>query len=364
MTTVVLVSEAIPSGECLRIEDTTGVTGYSAAGDEINSLIRETGGCTVVFDVMIESVNAPEGTHGEITAFTGGTPYNLMSIDLTAEKFIASKCDGWLTSSERETVAENSYGITLGKWYRMAFRFDGNKASVYLNGVCMMSAEFEEAVVDYLILYPRFCTLLIDNVRLCDKDFDVVRGRGTVWASEDFDSLTAVDESSVWYADPAGYSLYSGDMTGVNSADTCISIEDTTGVVGYASLQNYLNGIVKEHGGVTVSFDVLVEDFVSGKDASITAFSGGNPYNYTGYSFADGAFFIEKSTAWITGDHSTSTVLAKSSFTWETGKWYNLTFRFDGDKSSLFLDGEMMVSSALTVPYPNILSFIPDFVTF
>jgi len=361
ISTVVFVSFAIPSGECLRIDDALGTTGYSAAGSAINSMVRETGGGTLILDILVESVNAPEGEHGEITAFSGGAPHNLMTLDLSAKKFTASTCDGWLTSSERTPVAENSYGITLGKWYEMAFRFDGDKASVYLNGVCMLSAEFEGAGSEYLILYPRFCTLLIDNVRLCDKDFDVTCGRGTVWACEDFDSLTAVDKSPVWYADPAGYSLYSGNMNGMNSVDTCVSIKDTTGVVGYASLQSYLNDTLKKHGGVTVSFDVLVEEFVSGKDASITAFTGGSPYNYTGYSFADGAFFIESSTSWITGDGSANTVLVQEPFSWETEKWYNLTFRIDGDSTSLYLDGKMMVSSSVDGAVPEYFILYPRF---
>ena len=183
------------SDKCIKLSDTTGDKGYSAASDELNAKVAEAGGATLIFDVMAESLaTPPSGKHSRITVFTGGPSFNLMSYDFTEGAFTAVDSPVWLLKQESfEPLASQAFNWEVGKWYELAFQFEGNVATAYVDGMPMISAEFDSAAISYLIMYPQFCDLRIDNMRICSKEYNVRDRYGDVWAVDDFSSATSVN---------------------------------------------------------------------------------------------------------------------------------------------------------------------------
>lgn len=210
MSTMVFAVSA-DAGTCLKLTDTSsGAIGYAQGTSAISEKIKAEGGVTLMFDVYVESVaSVPSGDRAEITTFTG-SGYNYVSYDLISGKFTADTATDWVADGSKSltNVASKDCAISTGMWYQMAFRFDGNTAYAYLNGTLMMTANFSSNNTDYIILYPRYCTLLIDNVKICAKDYDVASASGTVWGTETFEAQTTTSSSSVWYAGSDGYTLY------------------------------------------------------------------------------------------------------------------------------------------------------------
>ena len=220
---------------CIRISDTTGADGYSAAVDDINARIAEEGGVTVVMDVFVESyTNAPEGMFSQIAAFTGGgnAKYNLLSYDFGGKAFKAGQSANWISSDQSDYAAiqTNAFDWQCNRWFELAFRFNGTKAAVYLDGICVISTEFDAVDMDYLIVYPQFCTVSFDNIRICAKDYDVAGESGNVWYTEDFNSVSDAASSSVWYADFA-YELApvaGGSIMGDVDGNGALNLSDIT----------------------------------------------------------------------------------------------------------------------------------------
>ncbi|MBE6707900.1 MAG: hypothetical protein E7578_01490, partial [Ruminococcaceae bacterium] len=224
-STVFVVDAEAETNTCIRIEDTAGVDGYAAALDEINERVQAEGGVTVVMDVLVEENFTPdEGMFSQIVAFTGGgsgVKYNLLSYDFGANMFKAGQSAEWISGAQPDyaAIATNSFEWECGRWYELAFRFNGKKAAVYLNGICVISTEFDATLTDYFIIYPQFCAVRFDNIRICAKDYNVAEDTGTVWATEDFTGLADIDSSGVMYFD-FSYTLSDvGSDSGVQPGD-------------------------------------------------------------------------------------------------------------------------------------------------
>ncbi|MBR4881140.1 MAG: dockerin type I repeat-containing protein, partial [Clostridia bacterium] len=374
-STLFVVEAASVVNPCIRVEDTTGMDGYSAAMDDINAMVQSKGGVTVVMDVLVEETTTPaENMFSQLVAFTGGgdtAKYNLLSYDFGAEMFKAGQSMEWVSNEQADysAIATNSFKWELGRWYELAFRFNGTKAAIYLNGICVISTEFDATQTDYLIVYPQFCTARFDNVRICAKDYNVAEGTGTVWAAEDFDDLSSPDESAVWYA--ATYEMSELGCNGIitSSTDTCISLNDTDGTSGYMAALDEYNAMVDANDGATIVADILVESYTeapAGSFSQIVAFTGAYDanarYNYTGYDFGKGAFTAKEGGAWISGDHTDMyTEKASSSYALEMGVWYEFAWQFTGNKVNMYLNGEKVLSAEFGVINNSYFIMFPQY---
>ncbi len=374
-STLFVVDAATEINPSIRISDTTGADGYAAAMDEINEKINSNGGVTVVMDVLVEEYRTPaEEMFSQIVAFTGGgdsAKYNLLSYNFTENAFKAGQSMEWVTDGQADyaAIATNAFEWECGRWYELAFRFNGTKAAMYLNGICVISTEFDAAQTDYLIVYPQFCDARFDNIRICAKDYNVAEGTGTVWATEDFDDLSSPADSAVWYAET--YEMSDLGCNGVitSSTDDCIRLNDTDGTSGYIAAFDEYNEMVAANNGGTIVADIYVESFTeapAGMFSQIVAFSGAYDnearYNYTGYDFGKGAFTAKESGAWISDSQTDMyTEVGAESYALECGVWYEFAWQFNGNKVTMYLDGEEVLTADFNVVNNSYLILFPQF---
>ena len=374
-STLFVVEAASEINPCIRIEDTTGMDGYAAAMDTVNTKVQSEGGVTVVMDVLVEEVYTPdEDMFSQIVAFTGGgdtAKYDLLSYDFGAEMFKAGQSMEWPAGPQADysAIATNSFKWEMGRWYELAFRFNGTKAAVYLNGICVISTEFDVTQTDYLIVYPQFCAARFDNVRICAKNYNVAEGVGTIWATEDFDDLSTPDDSEVWYA--STYEMSDLGCNGIvtSTTDECIRLSDTDGTAGYIAALDEYNEMVAANNGAVIVADILVESYTeapAGSFSQIVAFTGAYDaqarYNYTGYDFGKGAFTAKEGGAWISGDHTDMyEEKASESYALETGVWYEFAWQFAGNKVNMYLDGEKVLTAEFGVVNNSYFILFPQF---
>ena len=349
---------------CIRISDTDGMTGYGAAGDDIGAIIAEKGGVTVVMDVFVESYTAPsEGMFSQIAAFTGGgtadAKYNLLSYDFTDKAFKAGQTNAWISDNPADdyaAVSTNPFNWETGKWYELAFRFNGKKAAIYLNGICVISTEFDATSIEYLIVHPQFCDVRIDNVKICDKAYDVANGVGTVIAAENFDSLSDATASETWVT--FDYEMSNAGCDGIITTikDNCVRINATDNTSGYSAAQDAFNEMVAAEGGVTLVADVYLNGITeapAGQASQLVAFTGAysanDRYNYAGIDFGANELVAMESGSWVyDGRSDLTSVIGTKNFTWETGVWYEMAWQFDGNNVAVYVNGEKMLTSTVS----------------
>ncbi len=359
MSMIVLMAGAVSiTNTCIRVIDTDGMTGYSATQDSLNAKIASEGGVTFVADVCVDSTGtAPEGQSPKLVAFTGGggeTKYNLLSYDFAAKQFGAGQSMLWISEPQTDytAIAANPFEWESGRWYELAMRFNGNKAAIYLNGICVISTEFDAADTDYLIFHPQFCNVKVDNIKICAKDYNVAEETGTVWATENFNNISSVSDSAVWYAD--SYTLSGNGCNIVYSSleDNCVrtsAFHDS----GYSAAQDIWNTKIAEKDGVTLIADVLIEKSRTAREgfaSQIVAFTGvydeNAKYNYIGYDIDEGAFEANESSQWLSYEQTgLSTEIASEAGTLEEYQWYEFAWKFDGNLAKMYVDGVEMVSA-------------------
>ena len=375
MTSLVFVGGAASvTNNAIKVVETDGMTGYSSAMDDINEKISSEGGVTVIMDVLVESTEVPdEGMFSQIAAFTGGgntAKYNLLSYDFTAKQFKAGQSNNWISDGQSDyaAVQTNPFEWEVGRWYELAFRFNGNKAAIYLNGICVISTEFDSTEVDYLIVHPQFCTARFDNIRICDKTYSVADGVGEIWATEDFTDISAADESAVWYA--ADYDFITEGCNGVPTSvyDNCVRISDTDGSAGYSAAMDEFNEMVAANGGTTFIADVYVEAFTAAPEgcySQIMAFTGAYGtdarYNYVGYNFGTGAFEARESASWVSDTQTLSKDVKSSDYALESGRWYEFAWQFDGNTAKMYVDGAEVLSASFSVVENSYIIFYPQY---
>ena len=334
------------SDKCIKLSDTTGDKGYSAASDELNAKVAEAGGATLIFDVMAESLaTPPSGKHSRITVFTGGPSFNLMSYDFTEGAFTAVDSPVWLLNQESfEPLASQAFNWEVGKWYELAFQFEGNVATAYVDGMPMISAEFDSAAISYLIIYPQFCDLRIDNMRICSKDYNVRDRYGDVWAVDDFSSATSVNTQN-WGFSGGGYSISDGGrvMPELNEMlpDRVVSPAIEGSYLRHSGGTGISNGMnFTEYNGFTVVWDVRFDSLSS---SAHTAVRVGTTY-IAGYDVRAGAFEITTVAGF--GFSSTSyNIFAKTPYTIQAGVTYEMAVRQYGDCVSVYLNGVLMAKA-------------------
>lgn len=334
------------SDKCIKLSDTTGDKGYSAASDELNAKVAEAGGATLIFDVMAESLaTPPSGKHSRITVFTGGPSFNLMSYDFTEGAFTAVDSPVWLLNQESfEPLASQAFNWEVGKWYELAFQFEGNVATAYVDGMPMISAEFDSAAISYLIMYPQFCDLRIDNMRICSKDYNVRDRYGDVWAVDDFSSATSVNTQN-WGFSGGGYSISDVGrvMPELNEMlpDRVVSHAIEGSYLRHSGGTGISNGMnFTEYNGFTVVWDVRFDSLSS---SAHTAVRVGTTY-IAGYDVRAGAFEITTVAGF--GFSSTSyNIFAKTPYTIQAGVTYEMAVRQYGDCVSVYLNGVLMAKA-------------------
>lgn len=341
------------SDKCIRLSDTTGAMGYSAASDELNERIAAEDGATLILDVLVESLNTPtNGRHSRIPACSHVLPLNNIAYDFNEGAFTAVQSNEWFYSETSfETIASQPFDWELGKWYELAFQFDGNLATLYLDGIPMISAEFDPGKADpagnvFIILYPQFCDIRIDNIRLCSKDYNVRDRYGDVWAADDFSSATSLDTQYWDFINGGGYYTISDGgrpMPELNEMlpDRVVSPAIEGSYLRHSGGTGISNGMnFTEYNGFTVVWDVRFDSLSS---SAHTAVRVGTTY-IAGYDVRSGAFEITTVAGF--GFSSTSyNIFAKTPYTIQAGVTYEMAVRQYGDCVSVYLNGVLMAKA-------------------
>ena len=341
------------SDKCIRLSDTTGAMGYSAPSDELNERITAENGATLIFDVLVESLNTPtNGRHSRIPACSHVMPLNNIAYDFTEGAFTAVQSNEWFyNETSFETIASQPFDWELGKWYELAFQFDGDLATLYLDGIPMISAEFDPGKGNpagnlYIILYPQFCDIRIDNIRLCSKDYNVRDRYGDVWAADDFSSATSLDTQYWDFINGGGYYTISDGgrpMPELNEMlpDRVVSPAIDGSYLRHSGGTGISNGMnFTEYNGFTVVWDVRFDSLSS---SAHTAVRVGTTY-IAGYDVRAGAFEITTVAGF--GFSSTSyNIFAKTPYTIQAGVTYEMAVRQYGDCVSVYLNGVLMAKA-------------------
>lgn len=342
------------SDTCIRLTDTSGSTGYSAGSDAVNEWVVENDGGTLIFDVKLESVATPgSGKVSRLVAFTGDAPYNYAGYDFTNGQFIAGAGDNWPTDTQTTTYtaySTKSFEWETGVWYEIAYQFNGNEATVYLDGIPMVSAEIDTAfITDYMILYPQYCTVLIDNLRVCGKDYNVRDRYGDVYAATDFTGVTSVGSVSCWAFSGTGYSV-STDGRAMPELGEMLPQRTVAPAIDGAYLKYSEAGgngtgtsviSFNDYNGFTYVEDVRVDRKSSA--ASMGVRFGGN--YIAGYDWDTATFRISGKTGY--GFNTTDTyTYAKTEYALSMKTVYELAVRQNGNVVSVYLDGVLMVQAA------------------
>lgn len=348
LTGMLAISASSANDTCIRCNN-NGIV-YSAGSDEINSYILENGGGTLIFDVLVESVETPSsGKYAQLTVFSNGPEYNYAGFNFTKGAFTVGSGSEWPTNNQTDTFlcyAEKSFEWQMSHWYEIAFQFDGPEVTVYLDGIPMVSAEVESTFESkYLILYPQHCTFLMDNLRVCGKSYNVRERYGDVIATEDFTGITAISDVSSWYFGD-GYSVAN---EGRPMPELCEMLPNRTVSPsvsdGYLKFtENGKTGVARiatdftEYGGFTYVEDIRI-DRKSVNACFGVRFGGGY---IAGYDWDTGKFYITSRSGYGFNT-SSSAVLASAEYALELGKTYEFAVRQAKSIVSVYLNGVLML---------------------
>ncbi|MBQ7826682.1 MAG: hypothetical protein IJ386_00270 [Clostridia bacterium] len=338
---------------CIKLSDTSGATGYSAGSDDINEWIKENEGGTLIFDVKLESVATPgEGQTSRLVAFTGDDPYNFAGYDFTNGKFTAGAGTAWPTAQHSTTYtpySERAFEWESGRWYELALQYDGCVATVYLDGIPMVSAEVDGRFeTDYIIMYPQYCTVLIDNLRMCGKDYNVRDRYGDIFSATGFDGVTTTDAVSCWYFGSEGYSVSDEGRPmpelGEMLPDRTVAPSIDGAYLKYVEAGG--NGIAAStinfstYNGFTYVEDVRVDR------KSVAATFGVRFGNYiAGYDWDNSCFRIATRSGY--GFNTSSAYsYAKTDHALSLGTVYEFAVRLDGNTVSVYLNGVLMAQAS------------------
>lgn len=340
------------SNTCIRLSsNTSGELGYSAGSDAINNYVASSGGVTLIFDVYVESYGtATDGFFSQIAAFTGDSNYNYVGYNFGKGAFTAGEGDAWIAGSQSNfnCYSSRDFKLEKGVWYELAYQFDGNEIVAYVDGTPMVAAEIDKASLQYIILYPQFCTVLLDNIRICDKDYNVRDRVGTVYATETFTGVTSVSGVSNWDFAGPGYSISQNgrpmteleDMIPNRVVDPQISGTylqyKEAGGKGAATIGYNFS----EYNGFVVSENIRVDRKSAGANFSVRFGS-----NYiAGYEWDSQCFKIAKRA----GDGFTSSAAdtyAKVDYALTLGTTYEFAVRQAGNMVSIYINGVMVAQA-------------------
>ncbi len=351
LSTVVFTSAA-ENNTCVRLSDTSGSTGYSAGSDSVNAYVVENDGATLIFDVLVESYTTPTaGLFSQILAFSGASDANYAAYNFSKSAFTAGSGTVWPTQSQTSSfncLSSRDYLLETDTWYELAFQFNGTQVIVYLDGTPMVAAELDSVDQSYLIVYPQFCTILIDNIRVCDKNYNVRDRVGTIVATEDFTGVTSVGGSSVWAFDTNGYTISQngrpmpelGEMT----PNRTVAPEISGAYLQYKESSG--NGIAVSctdftaYNGFTVVEDIRVDRKSAGANFSVRF---GSTY-IAGYDWDNQCFRISQRGGYGFNTIASGTY-AKVDYALELGTTYEFGVRQSGNIVSVYLNGVMVAQA-------------------
>lgn len=350
LSTVTVMSVAA-TDTCIKFTDTTGDRGYSAGSGAVNDWVVANDGGTVIFDVYVESLATPaSGMASRIVAFSGDSPLNFTMFDLTNSRITAgTSTANWptsLTSSNYTEYSGRNFSWQTGRWYELAFQFDGGVATVYVDGIAMISAEFDDTFEsDYLLLYPQFCTIYIDNLRICDKEYNVRDRAGTVYGATDFKDITSVSGVSCWDFSGPGYSVSTngrpmpelGDMVPARTVAPVISGAYAKYAEGGKTGTVPINVNFTPYNGFTI-----VQDLRFNTKTVLGNFAIRFGKNYiAGYDWDTQSFRISQRSGYGFNTSDAFTY-AQKSYALTLRQNYEIAVRQYGETVSVYLNGVMM----------------------
>ncbi len=317
----------------------------------MNNYVIAQGGGTLIFDVLVESYSTPSaGLFSQIAVFTSDTNFNYAAYNFGKGAFTAGEGTNWITADQTSNFncyVSRDYKLEKNTWYEMAFQFNGNEVIIYLDGVPMVATTVDKVEHKYFILYPQFCTVLIDNIRVCGKDYNVRDRYGDVNTTADFKGITSVSAISAWDFDSTYTISQNGrPMTGIG--DMLPKRTVAPSISG-----NYLQ--YKESGGsgiATLNRDftnyngfVYVEDIRVDRKSVGANFSVRFGSNYiAGYDWDNACFKIGMRSGY---GFSTSAAYnyAVADYTLEMGTTYEFAVRQVGSLVCIYLNGVMITSA-------------------
>ncbi len=348
------VGSVAASDTCIKLSDTSGSTGYSAGTGAVNTYAVKNGGATLIFDVKLESVaTPPSGMTSRLFAFSGASDYNYAGFDFTNGAFKAGEGTAWPTDSHSEgftAYSTRSFDWKVGQWYEIAYQFDGNNVTVYADGMPMVSAEVASSFeTEYLILYPQYCTVLIDNLRVCSKDYNVRDRYGDVYAATDFTGVTSAAAASCWSFEGTGYSVSTAGRTMPELVDMIPARTVSPEISG--SYLTYAEAGGSGAASTGVSFAAyngftVVEDIRVDRKSPLGNFSVRFGGNYiAGYDFDSARFLISQRSGYSFSSNSDYTY-AEMPYTINLKDTNEFAVRQYGETVSVYLNGILMVQAS------------------
>ncbi len=360
LSAALLVSAAMftayaAGGKCVYVNATAGNNGYSAADDGINASVQSAGGGTIIFDFCPVSHTAPTGgVKSQLDVFFGGVNSIVTAAyDFTEEAFIIGE-GPWVAGDQSSfvTSVRRDYALEAGTWYEFAVTFGDNEVTVYLDGVPMVCAEFDDVVTDYIICYPQFCSFYMDNIRVCAPDYDVTAKSGNVWAATDFDSASGVNSTGVWsFTDTAVFTLQNGGRACPTLEEILPTREINPEISGnylyYSDTKGtgYVPGDVDfdEFGGFCIIEDIRFDTVKTNSHAAVRF---GGSY-IAGYDWDSHSFMISTTSGFAFNTMSYN-IFAKVPYTLTVGETYELAIRRSGSTVYVYLDGVLKAQATNT----------------
>lgn len=340
---------------CIKLSDTTGDTGYSAGTDAVNTWFKENKGGTLILDVKLESVATPGAGHtSRLIAFTGDNPYNYAGYDFTNGKFTAGAGTAWTTVDPSTTYtpySERAFEWETGRWYELALQYDGPVVTVYLDGMPMICAEFDDSFeTDYIIMYPQYCTVFMDNFRVCGKTYNVRDRVGEIYSATGFTGVASVSSVSDWFFDSKGYTV-SAQGRAMPELDEMLPNRKVAPSIDGAYLK-YVeaggNGTAiptvnySKYNGFTYVEDVRIDR------KSIAASFGVRFGNFiAGYDWDNACFRIGMKSGYGFNSNAACTY-AKTDYALSLKTVYEFAVRFNGNTVSVYLNGVLMAQATNT----------------
>ena len=153
---------------------------------------------TVSFDVLPIDVTERSTPGGPCYIGVWFGKYSICAAyDFTAQKFVIGSNGIEFKSSISSPLASKSYSWTQapdGNYtaHRFAFNLEGNTATIYLDGVPMLSYTDKSFASsgDILLMYTKG-EFIIDNITAADSEYDVATGEGKTILTTDFENGSA-----------------------------------------------------------------------------------------------------------------------------------------------------------------------------
>lgn len=193
-------------GKVLRVHNPQKDKGYMTFSAETLNRIKQAGGGTVVFKVAVYSTETPPvGQYSHIALFTNSANgYNFATYNFEKKAFTAGNSTQWISDGINDdnftTIAATPFDWqpNIFRWYEMAVRFNGNKIEIYLDGELMLSSVYDNVCTEYIIFYPQYCSMYIDDICVYPNSYSVTGKVGEYCLATDTGKVYEYDNIGVW----------------------------------------------------------------------------------------------------------------------------------------------------------------------